>query len=163
MSRINEILKTKPKVEPGVGRRVTSGGGRIEFREVSFRFPNTERDVLRRVSFSIRAGETVALVGPTGAGKSTLVSLIPRIYDPTGGQILFDGIPLPEYDPERLRQVIGVVPQDTFLFSETIASNIGLGLRSEAESRPTDGLNPQIRQASEVAQLHDQVAGLPRG
>ena len=163
MSRINEILETKPKVEPGVGRRVASGGGRIEFREVSFRFPNTERDVLRRVSFSIRAGETVALVGPTGAGKSALVSLIPRIYDPTGGQILFDGIPLPEYDPERLRQVIGVVPQDTFLFSETIASNIGLGLKGEAESRPTDGLNPQIRQASEVAQLHDQVAGLPRG
>ena len=163
MGRINAILRAKPQVEPGVGGAVRSAHGRIEFRGVSFRFPDTERDVLRNVSFSVELGETVALVGPTGSGKSTLVSLIPRIYDPTQGQILFDGIPLPEYDPQSLRKVIGSVPQDTFLFSETIASNVGLGLTTKAGWEPVEGVDPRILEASEIAQLHEQVVEFPRG
>ena len=85
MGRINAILRARPQVETGVGAAVRSARGRIEFRGVWFRFPDTERDVLRNVSFSVEPWETVALVGPTGSGKSTLVSLIPRIYDPTQG------------------------------------------------------------------------------
>ncbi len=163
MGRINEILLAKPEIQPEVGRPVDHASGRIEFRDVSFRFPGTERDVLREISFTVEAGETVALVGPTGSGKSTLVSLIPRIYDPTGGQILFDGIPLPEYDPRRLREVIGVVPQDTFLFSETIASNVGLGLNADSDWEPTEEIDPRVLQASEIAQLHEQVVEFPWG
>jgi ATP-binding cassette subfamily B protein len=163
MGRINAILRLRPNVEPGIGGTVGFARGRIEFRGVSFRFPDTERDVLHNVSFSIDPGETVALVGPTGSGKSTLVSLIPRIYDPTQGQIVFNDIPLPKYDPQNLRKVIGFVPQDTFLFSETIASNIGLGLTSKTGWESVDGLDPRILEASELAQLHEQVAEFPRG
>ena len=163
MGRINAILRARPQVEPGVGAAVRSARGRIEFRGVWFRFPDTERDVLRNVSFSVEPWETVALVGPTGSGKSTLVSLIPRIYDPTQGQILFDGIPLPEYDPQSLRRVIGSVPQDAFLFSETIASNVGLGLTTKARWEPVEGVDPRILEASEIAQLHEQVVEFPRG
>lgn len=162
MARVNEILQTRPLVVPGRGRAVETPRGRIEFRHVSFRYPGTERDVLRDVSFVVARGQTVAVVGPTGSGKSTLVSLIPRIYDPTEGQVLFDGIPLSEYDPERLRRVMGVVPQDTFLFSETIASNVGLGLDSDPGANP-EGVDPRVLRASEIAQLHEQVAEFPRG
>ncbi len=163
MGRINEILRSDPAVEPGLGRRVRAPLGRIEFRDVWFRYPDTGRDVLRGLSFTIREGEAVAIVGPTGSGKSTLVSLIPRTYDPTHGQILFDGTPLREYDPERLRRGIGMVPQDTFLFSETIASNLGMGLDGEAGAAPGEGLDPRVREASETAQLHGSVLEFPRG
>jgi ATP-binding cassette subfamily B multidrug efflux pump len=159
MGRINTILEAQPLIKPGVGRSLESPRGSIEFRGVSFRYPGTEREVLRELSFSISAGETVALVGPTGSGKSTLVSLIPRIFDPTKGQVLLDGVPLQEYDPQRLRQIMGVVPQDTFLFSETIASNVGLGLSGEPE-RGGD-VDPRVLEAAEIAQLHEQVQEFP--
>jgi ATP-binding cassette, subfamily B, multidrug efflux pump len=162
MARVNEILHAQPLVEPGRGRAVERAEGRVEFRHVSFRYPGTDRDVLRDVSFVVEPGEMVALVGPTGSGKSTLVSLIPRIYDATEGQVLFDGVPLREYDPERLRAVMGVVPQDTFLFSETIASNVGLGLPpTDAENEAE--MDPRILRASEIAQLHEQVTEFPWG
>ena len=163
MGRINEILRSAPAVEPGLGRPPRAPRGRIEFRNVWFRYPDTDRDILRGLSFSIREGEAVAIVGPTGSGKSTLVSLVPRIYDPTRGQILFDGIPLREYDPERLRQTIGMVPQDTFLFSETIASNLGMGLDGAAGSGTGESLDPRVLEAAETAQLHQSVAEFPRG
>lgn len=162
MGRINQILHAEPRIQPGVGRIARPAEGRIEFKEVSFKFPGSERDVLQDVSLSVEPGETVAIVGPTGAGKSTLVSLIPRIYDPTRGQILLDGVPLPEYDPQRLREVIGMVPQDTFLFSETIASNVGLGLQIQTLGT-SDEIDPRILEASEVAQLHEQVVEFPWG
>ena len=163
MGRINAILRSDPAVEPGIGRPVPAPRGRIEFRDVRFRYPGTARDVLSGLSLTIHPGEAVAIVGPTGSGKSTLVSLIPRIYDPTSGQILFDGIPLPEYDPARLRQTIGMVPQDTFLFSETIASNLGMGLTGRMEPRAAGALDPRVRAASETAQLHASVSEFPRG
>ena len=109
------------------------------------------------------SADAVAIVGPSGSGKSTLVSLISRIYDTTQGQIVFDDIPLRKYDPQSLRKVIGFVPQDTFLFSETIASNVGLGLTSKAEWESVEGLDPRILEASELAQLHEQVMEFPRG
>lgn len=163
MGRINAILRAEPAVEPGIGRPIPAPRGRIELRDVAFRYPGTGRDVLRGLSLTIREGEAVAIVGPTGSGKSTLVSLIPRIYDPTRGQVLFDGIPVSQYDPVHLRRTIGMVPQDTFLFSETIASNLGMGLAGRAEAQAGEGLDQRVREASETAQLHASVAGLPRG
>jgi ATP-binding cassette subfamily B protein len=165
MGRINAILETRSRIETGQGLRASRIAGQIEFRDVTFRYPGTERDVLEGLSFTILPGETVAIVGPTGSGKSTLVSLIPRLYDPTGGQILLDGIPLPEYDPEDLRRRIGVVPQDAFLFSATIASNVALGLHAaDFENQDVEGEpDARILRAAEVAKLHEQVAEFPRG
>ncbi|MEX2295285.1 MAG: ABC transporter ATP-binding protein [Gemmatimonadota bacterium] len=163
MGRINEILGAEPAVVPGVGRPTAGIRGEIEFRDVSFRYPGTKRDVLRHLAFKVEPGETIAIVGATGSGKSTLVSLLPRLYDPTEGQIVLDGIPLGEYDLERLRAEIGVVPQDTFLFSETIESNLGLGLADAMPSGGDEGTDPRILRASEVAQLHEQVTEFPAG
>ena len=163
MARVNEIFKTRPRVAPGQGRAPVGPKGRIEFRDVRFRYPGTERDVLRGVSFVAEPGQTIAVVGPTGSGKSTLVSLIPRLYDPSAGEVLFDGVSLTEYDPAKLREVMGVVPQDTFLFSETIESNVGLGLSPDEEWDRTEGPDPRVLRAAAIAQLHEQVIEFPAG
>lgn len=175
MGRLNRILDTAPAIRTGVGRAPEEGiRGTVEFRGVSFRHPGTDRDVLQGVSFTVEAGQTVAVVGATGSGKSTLVSLIPRIHDPTEGVILLDGIPLQEYDPAGLRRILGVVPQDTFLFSETIADNVGLGLETDPvptsstpedseDAEAPDAPDPRIEKAARVAQLHEQVSEFPRG
>jgi ATP-binding cassette subfamily B multidrug efflux pump len=101
--------------------------GDIEFRNVSFRYPGSDVEALNNVSFTVRAGEHVAFVGRTGSGKTTLLNLIPRLWEPTSGQILMDGIPISELPVERLRASIGVVSQDGFLFSDTIEENIRFG------------------------------------
>ncbi|MSR22911.1 MAG: ABC transporter ATP-binding protein, partial [Gemmatimonadetes bacterium] len=164
MGRINEILETRPRIEPGSGLAPTTIRGVVEFRGVTFRYPGTERNVLEDVSFVVSAGETVAIVGPTGSGKSTLISLIPRLHDPTEGQILLDDVPLPEYDPEALRRRIGAVPQDAFLFSDTIASNVALGIVPLEDPEISEGdVDPRILRAAEVAKLHEQVEAFPRG
>ena len=167
MGRIRAILDSEPRVRPNQGRPLGDEmRGAIEFRNVSFRYPDDDRPVLEDISFRVAPGETVAVVGPTGSGKSSLVQLLPRLHDPTEGVILLDGIPLPEYDPGSLRKRMGIVPQDTFLFSETIGANVGLGL-DEIEAADADtaseSLDPRILRASEVAQLHDQVESFPRG
>jgi ATP-binding cassette subfamily B protein len=180
MGRLNQILETRPKVAPpSKPSSLPDPRGDIEFRDVSFRYPGTDRDVLRDVSFVAQAGETVAVVGPTGSGKSTLVALIPRIYDPTQGQILFDGMALTELDPAELRGIIGMVPQDSFLFSDTIRANIGLGLLSKPEKategpRLPTGKGPagllgesardrRIEDSARVAQIHEPILAFPEG
>src|SRR5262249_36763207 len=102
--------------------------GKIEFRNVSFRY--TDQPVLRNVNFKIEAGQTVAFVGATGSGKTSLLQLIPRIYSPEGGEILIDDRPLDRYPLSVLRRQIGFVPQDAFLFSDTLEENIAFGLES---------------------------------
>lgn len=184
IGRINRILATEPAVrEPATPAIVEPVRGEIDFEGVSFRYPGTERDVLRDLSFHIPAGATVALVGPTGAGKSTLVALLTRLYDPSGGVIRLDGVPLPQLPLGRLRGAIGLVPQDAFVFSETIAENIALGLRPEERltDRSTEparsglrvqhgaggvsqnGRNGRIREAARIARLDDTIADFPRG
>jgi ATP-binding cassette subfamily B protein len=131
--------------------------GEIEFRNVSFRYPNSGRLVLRNVSFRIPAGSSLALVGATGAGKSTLVSLLVRLYDPTAGEILLDGTPIQEIPLSRLRSVIGMVPQDAFLFSETIRENLMVGF-----DEPDAGTaEERVRAAAGIAQLEATVQELP--
>jgi len=164
MGRINRIMETEPLIRtPDNPVPIRDPEGEIEFRGVSFRYPGTERDVIRNVSFQARAGETVAVVGPTGSGKSTLVSLIPRVYDPSAGEILLDGVPLTKLDPLVLRSAIGMVPQDTFLFSETLRDNIGLGIDLKDEPLPEDPGDPRVEEAASVAQLHESILSFPKG
>ncbi|HSW28726.1 MAG TPA: ABC transporter ATP-binding protein [Longimicrobiales bacterium] len=160
MGRLNTILRAEPAVAvPAEPVPLDSLGGRVEFRDVGFRYPGTERLVLEGVSFVAEAGQTVALVGPTGSGKSTLVSLLARLHDPTAGEILLDGAPLTRTDPGEVRRRLGFVPQDAFLFSETIEVNIGLGL----EEARTEGPRAAVVSAARIAQLHDQIEAFPRG
>jgi ATP-binding cassette subfamily B protein len=169
MARLDEILHTKPVLDvPVAPASVGRARGEIEFCGVSFRYPGTERWVLQGVSFAASPGQTVAVVGPTGSGKSTLVALIPRLYDPVHGEVLLDGTPLRDFDPVSLRRVMGVVPQDPFLFSDTILENIGLGVaraapplpRPHPADRDVDGV---IVAAAGVAQLHESIVGFPAG
>jgi ATP-binding cassette subfamily B protein len=167
MTRLNRILRREPAIRaPVPARSPDPVRGEVEFRGVSFRYPGTERTVLRDISFTALPGETVAVVGATGSGKSTLVSLIPRLYDPTEGEVLLDGVPLPELDPGKLRSAMGFVPQDAFLFSDTLAANIGLGLDLESgESQPPDPdvPPPAVRSAARAAQLDESINAFPRG
>lgn len=156
MGRINRILETEPQiVAPAEPKPMPSLPGRIEFRNVSFAYPGTDRVVLKDISFVVPAGQTIAIVGPTGSGKSSLVSLIPRLHDPTSGQILLDGIPTDEFDPGELRRRIGMVPQDPFLFSTTIKENIGLGLPGDDEEA--------VFEAAQIAQLDVSIRRFPKG
>jgi ATP-binding cassette subfamily B protein len=171
MGRLNEVLRREPALQVADPPAPVEGLlGAIEFRGVSFRYPGTRRLVLEDVSFRAAPGETVAVVGPTGAGKSTLVSLIPRMHDPTEGEILLDGVSLARHDPLELRRIVGAVPQDSFLFSDSILNNIGLGMPDwERESARTAELltdvepDREVVDAATIAQLHDTVEGLPRG
>ena len=160
MGRLNRIFETEPAVRPPQNPvRLAEPRGAVEFRNVSFRYPGTERLVLEDVSFSADPGQTVAVVGPTGSGKTTLVTLIPRIYDVTGGHVLVDGVDVRDLDPGDLRSLIGMVPQDPFLFSTTIEENIGLGLDLSAEASDPD---EAVVEAASIAQLHESIQGFPR-
>ena len=160
MGRLNTILSAQPAVvAPSAPTTLTDVRGEVEFRAVSFRYPGTERTVLEDVSFVVRAGETVAIVGPTGSGKSTIVALLARLYDPTSGVITLDGTPLSRMEPGELRAHIGVVPQDPFLFSDTIERNIGLGLSASTDDDPA--ASDALRGAAQVAQLHEQILEFP--
>jgi ATP-binding cassette, subfamily B, multidrug efflux pump len=159
MGRVNAILTAAPLVASPEGGGGAPEGvrGEIELRGVSFRYPGTEREVLQGVSFRVPAGATVAVTGPTGSGKSTLISLLARLYDPTAGVVLLDGVPLPEWNLDRLRRAIALVPQDTFLFSTTIGENLALGLDGPAEAQAEE----RVRAAAKVARLHDSVEEFP--
>ena len=182
MGRLNKIFETEPAIRtPENPVRLSEARGAVEFRGVSFRYPGTERLVLEDVSFAAHPGQTVAVVGPTGSGKTTLVTLIPRIYDVTGGHVLVDGLDVRDLDPGDLRSLIGMVPQDPFLFSTTIEENIGLGLdlvtqasatgdwtREEhrahsAPEGPMEDPEEAVVEAARIAQLHESIRGFPKG
>ena len=161
MGRINRILAIRPAIDAPVAPLPVPGAAAgIEFREVSFRYPGTERLVLEDVSFTAEPGRTVAIVGPTGSGKSTLVSLIARVYDPTSGAVLLDGSPLPAYDPADIRARIGFAPQDSFLFSDRLGRNIGLGVPAALDKH---SLARRIRDAATAAHLDETIEGFPAG
>lgn len=168
MGRLNKIFETEPAVRPPENPvPLAEPRGAVEFRNVSFRYPGTERLVLEDISFSADPGQTVALVGPTGSGKSTLVTLIPRIYDVTSGCVLVDGVDVRDLDSDELRSLIGMVPQDPFLFSATIEENIGLGIGLDlgAEEPGAEDEDPDevVLEAARVAQLHMAIEGFPKG
>src|SRR5436305_1722083 len=136
LARIHQLMTEQPEIQdaPGLALASTSNEfvGDIEFRNLNFSYNGAR--VLHDVNLRILAGSSLAIVGPTGSGKTTLVSLIPRIYDAEPGSVLIDGKPLREYPLERLRKNIGFVPQETFLFSETIRENISFGRENETDS-----------------------------
>jgi ATP-binding cassette subfamily B protein len=155
LDRIGEILDQKPTiVAPAAPRPLPSPlEGRIEFRDVTLRYGAAE--ALHRISLEISAGKTVAVVGHTGSGKSSLVSLIPRLHDPTSGVVAIDDVDVREFDPQALRERIGFVPQETFLFSTTLAENIAFGVKSATRE--------QIEEAARKAGLDVDIAAFPDG
>ena len=126
--RVNEVLDTKARIVDGKETQGKSGmKGEIEFRDVSFRYPDADGDAIHHISFTAHHGQTVALIGATGCGKSSIINLIPRLYDATSGQVLVDGVDVRDYTQDALRSKIGFVPQKAFLFSGTVSSNVGYG------------------------------------
>src|SRR5713226_3492868 len=158
MGRINEILTEKPEIEDGAEAqradksvRATQIEGEIEFRGLNFAYNGTP--VLHDVNLQIPAGSSLAIVGPTGSGKTTLVSLIPRIYDAAPGTVWIDGEPVREFSLEPLRRQIGFVPQETFLFSETVRENIAFG--------EEDATDEEVRAAAEAANIAQDIEEFP--
>lgn len=154
--RINEILNTRPAIhDPDKAACVQISEGRIVFEQVSFSYPGAEQAVLHELSFDVNPGETTAIIGGTGSGKTTLINLIPRLFDATSGRILIDGIDVRDYSLSALRSKLGLVPQKAALFTGTIADNIRYG-NDEAS-------DDEIKYAAEVAQIHGFIADLKDG
>lgn len=148
--RVNEVLDTKARIVDGKETQGKPGmKGEIEFRDVSFRYPDADGDTIHHISFTAHHGQTVALIGATGCGKSSIINLIPRLYDATSGQVLVDGVDVRDYTQDALRSKIGFVPQKAFLFSGTVSSNVGYG-----EDNASDAA---IRKAVAIAQAAEFV------
>ena len=149
-SRVNEVLDTKARIVDGKETQGTPGmKGEIEFRDVSFRYPDADGDAIHHISFTAHHGQTVALIGATGCGKSSIINLIPRLYDATSGQVLVDGVDVRDYTQDALRSKIGFVPQKAFLFSGTVSSNVGYG--------EDNASGAAIRKAVSIAQAAEFV------
>jgi len=151
--RINEFLKEEPSIKNDVTHD-TPIKGNIEFKNVTFTYEDTNITALNNVSFSIRAGETVAFLGKTGSGKSTILDLVARLYDVSSGEILIDGVPLQNLNLNSLRSSIGAVPQDAFLFSDTIENNIRFG----DENASSD----EIVEVAKKAVVHKNIQGFAK-
>lgn len=179
--RINEVLDTRVSVTDGPGvpeygdlseaEDIPDSGdgegtaeederltGVVEFRNVSFKYPEAEDYVLRNISFTANTGETVAFIGSTGSGKSTVINLIPRFYDATEGQVLVDGVDVRDYTLRQLRNKLGYIPQRSLLFSGTVASNVAYG---DNGKEPPD--EEQVKRAVAIAQGADFVEAMPEG
>ncbi len=152
--RINEFLTTKTDIvsEKNLARDIA---GKIEFENVSFIYPDTGIQALRKISFKIEPGESLAIIGTTGSGKSTVSNLISRLYDVSAGEIRIDDIPLKDYELANLRGQTGIVPQDVFLFSDTIFNNIAFGLSSPDESK--------VIQAAKDSDVFNNISAFPQG
>ena len=150
--RILEILEKKPKIVSGVFSGKTKETGTIEFKDVTFRYPDAEENMLENISFKVEKGETVAFIGSTGSGKSTLVNLIPRFYDATYGEVLVDGVNVKNYKLEELNNRLGYVSQKPIIFSGTVSSNISYGLVKDKKVSKS-----KIEEASKVAQASEFI------
>ena len=151
--RIGEVLDTRPAVVDGKRTDGEAGKtGEVEFQNVSFHYPDAEESVLQGITFTAHKGETVALIGSTGCGKSTVINLIPRFYDATGGRVLVDGVDVRDYDQKALRNKIGYISQKATLFTGTIRSNVAYG--DNGRPAPSDG---EVKAAVATAQASDFV------
>ncbi|MBY2478161.1 ABC transporter ATP-binding protein/permease [Clostridioides difficile] len=154
-NRIKELLNEEPLIKnPENGIKETENKGIIEFDDVTFTYPDGEASVLKDVSFTAKTGETVAFIGSTGSGKSTLINLIPRFYDVTEGSIRINGVDIREYDLKALRKKIGFIPQKSLLFTGSIANNIRFGKHKAGES--------ELEHSAKVAQAYEFISKKPR-
>lgn len=152
--RINEVLDTMPKIVDGENNFKTNLKGVVEFKNVSFKYPDAQEYVVKNVNFIANKGETIAFIGSTGSGKSTLINLIPRFYDVTEGEILVDGVNVKDYSQKELHSKIGYVPQKAVIFKGTIKSNIAFGDNKNITQE-------DVEWASNIAQAKEFVDGLP--
>jgi ATP-binding cassette subfamily B protein len=155
MRRVNDLLDVEPEIRDGETRDVERLRGGIEFRSLTFSYDD-EMPALVDIDLRVEPGQTVAVVGPTGSGKSTLVNLVPRLYEAPPGTVLLDGIPVHEIPLDVLRRSIAAVPQETFLFSDTIRANIAFGLDRESTEE-------EILEAASISQVAEDVTGFPDG
>lgn len=153
MKRLHEVMATEPSIADNAAVAGPEIKGDIEFRNLTFTYPDYDEPALRNINLHIEAGQTVAFVGNVGSGKSTLVSLVARLFDAESGQVLIDGRPVQTIPLQQLRAAIGYVPQETFLFSETIAANIAIG-NEHAQTN-------EIEQAAREAGLSEDVEQFP--
>lgn len=158
--RINEILDTTPSVQDGTGEYDIHSPikGEIEFKNVSFKYPDADEYVLHDISFTAHKGETVAFIGSTGSGKSTLIDLVPRFYDATEGEVVIDGVNVKDYKLADLHNKLGYVSQKAFLFSGTVSSNISFG--DDIDAKPTE---EEIQRATKIAQAKSFIEKMPEG
>jgi ATP-binding cassette subfamily B protein len=172
MARILEVLDAKVEIADADPAPVTALPGRVEFRGLRFAYPGTDETVLHDIDLDVPAGATVAIVGPTGAGKSTLVSLIPRLFEAAPETLFLDGTDVRRIPLETLRGAVGFVPQETFLFSETVRENIAFGIQAEpvgatAESTGVPGSkgvsDERVEWAAGIAQLSQDIDGFRNG
>ena len=152
--RINDFLNTAPDLVSGA-HSLEHISGKLSFENVSLTYEDTEIEALKQVSFSVNPGETLAILGKTGSGKSSIVDLATRLLDPSSGRVLLDDTDLKDFDLRQLRTEIGAVPQDSFLFSETIKANIKFGYKEATEE--------QIIEAAKMADVHDNILSFPKG
>ena len=150
--RINEFLQAHSELE--MGQQISKPiSGNWEFKNVSFTYPGSDREILKQITFEIKSGESVALLGTTGSGKSSLAQLMARFYDPSSGDLLLDGVSLKDWDIKHVRKALAHVPQDVFLFSSTIAENISFG---------QDGMSTeQIMQAAKMTDVYENIMEFP--
>ncbi|WP_411678375.1 ABC transporter ATP-binding protein [Caproicibacter sp.] len=154
--RINEVLHTEPEInDPQLPEPAATEKGYVEFRNVTFRYHGAEQSAIQNVSFSVKPGETTAIIGGTGSGKSTLINLIPRFYDADEGQVLVDGIDVKAMTQEELRNKIGFVPQKARLFTGTVDENLRYGKEDASED--------EIRHAADVAQASEFISQMSDG
>jgi ATP-binding cassette subfamily B multidrug efflux pump len=159
-NRINEILETEARIKDGSKTEGLPGvEGELEFRNVSFKYPDAEDYVLKNISFTAKRGQTVAFIGSTGSGKTTLINLIPRFYDATEGQVLVDGVDVREYKLEALHDKLGYVPQRSVLFSGTISTNVAYGESKNTEQSGEE----EVKSAVRIAQGAEFVENMPGG
>ena len=152
-NRINEVLDTEVTIADGkINSKTTEEVGTVEFKNVSFKYPDADEYLLKNISFKANKGETVAFIGSTGSGKSTLVNLIPRFYDATDGEVLVDGINVKEYTQEYLHNKIGYVPQKAVMFNGTVSSNVAYG--DNGKEKPS---KEKVKEAVKVAQGQEFV------
>ena len=156
--RINEVIDTPSSIADGKGVEHTELTGEVEFRNVSFKYPDAADYALENISFTAKKGETVAIIGSTGCGKSTLINLIPRFYDATEGEVLVDGVNVREYTLEQLHNKLGYIPQRAVLLSGTINTNVAMG------SNGTEGYTQEdVERAVAIAQAKDVIENYPEG
>ena len=155
MERINDFLKVVPAVQQPANAHQAAVHGAWTFENVSYTYPDSGIHALRDVTFAVNPGETVVVVGRTGSGKSSLVGLMNRLMDPTQGRVLLDGVDLRHWDLQALRASIGTVPQDPFLFSDSVADNIAFG--------SLDADRAEVERQAELADVADDIRGFPQG